>query len=232
MQIHSPETASSVSSIFRSEPVLQSMLCFCWTSGIVYLLGAERLQPELLSELLSGPCDSSGLLDWGFLGSFLAHLLTSSCGFRFRDPTRRGICPVLLKLILSLFRTYSAYACLLTAHCSWVSHDPCTPTYEQSFLLIITHHYSSWRVCSLLYASLLEFMLKRCRRISITMCHNTCVFQCMQNYCLFRNYCWRHFCSASEQILHFSHVACVCRFWNGGKTQRNGAKSRWNGKKN
>ena len=21
----------------------------------------------------------------------------------------------------------------------------------------------------------------------------TCVFQCMQNYCLFRNYCWRHF---------------------------------------
>ena len=155
MQIHSPETASSVSSIFRSEPVLQSMLCFCWTSGIVYLLGAERLQPELLSELLSGPCDSSGLLDWGFLGSFLAHLLTSSCGFRFRDPTRRGICPVLLKLILSLFRTYSAYACLLTAHCSWVSHDPCTPTYEQSFLLIITHHYSSWSICSLLYASLL-----------------------------------------------------------------------------
>ena len=118
MQIHSPETVSSVSSIFRSEPVLQSMLCFCWTSGIVYLLGAERLQPELLSELLSGPCDSCGLLDCGFLGSFLAHLLTSSCGFRFRDPTRRGICPVLLKLILSLFRTYSAYACLLTAHCS------------------------------------------------------------------------------------------------------------------
>ena len=21
----------------------------------------------------------------------------------------------------------------------------------------------------------------------------TCVFQCMQNYCLFRNYCWQHF---------------------------------------
>ena len=135
--------------------------------------GASAVFSMLLClELLSGPCDSSGLLDWGFLGSFLAHLLTSSCGFRFRDPTRRGICPVLLKLILSLFRTYSAYACLLTAHCSWVSHDPCTPTYEQSFLLIITHHYSSWSICSLLYASLLDFMLKRCRRISITMCHN------------------------------------------------------------
>ena len=30
------------------------------------------------------------------------------------------------------------------------------------------------------------------------------------------------FFSASEQILHFSHVAYVCRFWNGEKTQRNG----------
>ena len=41
MQIHSPETVSSVSSIFRSEPVLQSMLCFCWTSGVRHCLSAR-----------------------------------------------------------------------------------------------------------------------------------------------------------------------------------------------
>ena len=38
--------------------------------------------------------------------------------------------------------------------------------------------------------------------------------------------------SASEQILHFSHAAYVCRFWNGEKTQRNGEKTRRNGEKN
>ena len=36
------------------------------------------------------------------------------------------------------------------------------------------------------------------------------------------------FFSASEQILHVSHVAYVCRFWNGEKTQRNGEKTRRN----
>ena len=250
MQVHSPETASSVSSIFRSEPVLQSMLCFCWTSGIAYLLGAERLQPELLSELLSGPCDSSGLLGWGFLGSFLAHLLTSSCGFRFRDPARRGICPVLLKLklIQNLFSL-----CLLTNSAlfmsqSWSLHAylwTVFPTHHYSSLLIITHYYSSRSVCSLLYASLLDFMLKRCRRISITMCHNTCVFQCMQNYCLFRNYCWRHFFCLRTDFACFSCCKCLPvlkRRKNPTKRRKNQTKRRtkikspkcgnWNGEKN
>ena len=40
------------------------------------------------------------------------------------------------------------------------------------------------------------------------------------------------FFSASEQILHVSHVAYVCRFWNGEKTQRNGEKTRRNGETN
>ena len=31
--------------------------------------------------------------------------------------------------------------------------------------------------------------------------------------------------SASAQILHFPHVAYVCRFWNGEKTRRNGEKN-------
>ena len=38
--------------------------------------------------------------------------------------------------------------------------------------------------------------------------------------------------SASEPILHFSHVAYVCRFWDGDKPQRNGEKIRRNGEKN
>ena len=39
------------------------------------------------------------------------------------------------------------------------------------------------------------------------------------------------FFSASEQFLNFCHFACVCRFWNGEKTQRNGEKTRRNGEK-
>jgi hypothetical protein len=46
----------------------------------------------------------------------------------------------------------------------------------------------------------------------------------MQNYCLFRNYCWRHFFSASEQILHFSLVASVCRFETAKKTNKTAKK--------
>ena len=38
--------------------------------------------------------------------------------------------------------------------------------------------------------------------------------------------------SASEQFLYVCHFACVCRFWNGEKTQRNGEKTRRNGETN
>ena len=56
----------------------------------------------------------------------------------------------------------------------------------------------------------------------------SCVFQCMQNYRLFRNYCWRHSFLPPNRFCmfhHFSHVAYVCRFWNGEKKQRNGEKN-------
>ena len=56
----------------------------------------------------------------------------------------------------------------------------------------------------------------------------SCVFQCMQNYRLFRNYCWRHSFLPPNRFCmfhHFSHVAYVCRFWNGEKKQRNGGKN-------
>ena len=59
----------------------------------------------------------------------------------------------------------------------------------------------------------------------------TCVFQCMQNYCLFRNYCWRHFLLPPKKFLQFCHFACCCRFWHGEKTRRNGEKTRPNGEK-
>ena len=37
---------------------------------------------------------------------------------------------------------------------------------------------------------------------------NTCVFQCMQNYCLFRNYCWRHFFCLRTVFAFLS--CCMC----------------------
>ena len=37
--------------------------------------------------------------------------------------------------------------------------------------------------------------------------------------------------SAAKQFLHFLSLACVCRFWNGEKPQRNGEKTQRNGEK-
>ena len=76
----------------------------------------------------------------------------------------------------------------------------------------------------------------------------SCVFQCMQNYRLFRNYCWRHSFLPPNRFCmfhHFSHVAYVCRFWNGEKSNETAKKpdetakqiknpkcGNWNGEKN
>ena len=49
--------------------------------------------------------------------------------------------------------------------------------------------------------------------LSATVCYwYTCVFQRIRFYCLFRNYCWRHFFSASEQFFPTCQVRVV-RFY-------------------
>ena len=62
----------------------------------------------------------------------------------------------------------------------------------------------------------------------------TCVFQCMQNYCFFRNYCWRlaAFFSASEQFCIFAILHVFAGFETAKKPNETAKKPDETAKKN